>query len=187
MTIKIRAARDADSAQIAAIYMPYVTGSAISFETKPPSADEMLKRMHAYNALYPWLVATTEDEDAVLGYAYAARFRDRPAYRYTVETSIYLGGGVAGQGVGRLLYAALMDTLSAQDFTQAIAVLSLPNDHSITLHEATGFRRAGVIREIGYKAGQWRDIGMWQRELSEPTEPPGDPKPFAEVGLVRNA
>jgi phosphinothricin acetyltransferase len=184
MTIKIRAARDSDADQISAIYMPYVTGSAISFETKPPSAAEMLERMHGYDQLYPWLVATTEDDDAVLGYAYASRFRDRPAYRYTVETSIYLGGGVAGQGVGRLLYSALIETLIAQDFTQAIAVISLPNEHSIALHEATGFRRAGIVREIGYKSGQWHDIGMWQRELSEPTEPPRDPKPFASSGLV---
>ena len=184
MTIRIRAARDEDAAQIAAIYMPYVTGSAISFETKPPGEAEMRERMHAYDGLYPWLVATTEDDDAVQGYAYASRFRDRAAYRYTVETSLYLGGGVQGQGVGRLLYAALIETLIAQDFTQAIAVLSLPNEHSIALHESTGFRRAGIVREIGYKAGQWRDIGMWQRALSEPTNPPRDPKPFADVVAV---
>jgi L-amino acid N-acyltransferase YncA len=184
MTIRIRAARDEDAAQIAAIYMPYVTGSAISFETKPPSEAEMRERMHGDDGLYPWLVATTEDDEAVLGYAYAGRFRDRPAYRYTVETSIYLGGGVQGQGVGRLLYSALMETLIAQDFTQAVAILSLPNEHSIGLHEATGFRRAGIVREIGFKAGQWHDIGMWQRELSEPANPPSDPKPFSEVGMV---
>jgi L-amino acid N-acyltransferase YncA len=182
MTIKIRAARDSDADQISAIYMPYVTGSAISFETKAPNSAEILSRMHASGGLYPWLVATTEDEDAVLGYAYATLFRDRPAYRYTVETSIYLGGGVAGQGLGRLLYSALIETLIAQDFTQAIAVISLPNEHSIALHEATGFRRAGIVREIGYKSGQWHDIGMWQRVLSEPTEPPRDPKLFAEIG-----
>lgn len=183
--IKIRAAEAKDASQISAIYMPYVTSSAISFETKPPNEAEMLARMEASGGLYPWIVATTEDDDAVLGYAYAGRFRERDAYRYTVETSIYLGGGVQGQGVGRLLYAALIETLIAQDFTQAVAILSLPNEHSIALHEATGFRRAGIVREIGYKAGQWHDIGMWQRDLSEPAEPPKDPKPFSEVGLVR--
>lgn len=185
MTIRIRAARDADAEQIAAIYMPYVTGSAISFETRPPNAAEMLERMHVSDGLYPWLVATTEDDEAVLGYAYATRFRERPAYRYTVETSIYLGGNVAGQGVGRLLYGALIETLIAQDFTQAVAILSLPNEHSIGLHESTGFRRGGVFREIGYKSGQWHDIGIWQRELSEPSEPPSDPKRFADVGVIQ--
>lgn len=183
--IHIRAAKPKDAAQIAAIYMPYVTGSAISFETRPPSAEQMLARMTAHDGLYPWLVATTEDDDAVLGYAYAGRFRERPAYRYIVETSIYLGGTVQkGQGIGRLLYSSLIETLIQQDFTQAIAVLSLPNDYSIGLHEAIGFRRAGVYREIGYKNGQWHDVGMWQRELSEPADPPLEPKPFSEIGVV---
>jgi len=185
--IKIRAAEPKDAAQIAAIYMPYVVSSAISFETSPPDEAEIRARMTRHDGLYPWLVATTEDDDAVTGYAYAGMFRDRPAYRYTVETSIYLAGGVQGQGVGRLLYAALVETLIAQDFTQAVAVLSLPNDHSIALHEATGFRRAGIVREIGYKSGQWHDIGMWQRELSEPAEPPREPKSFSETGVVRPA
>lgn len=182
--IKIRAAAPKDFTQIASIYMPYVTSSAISFETKPPTPEEMLARMNASDGLYPWLVATTEDDDAILGYAYAGQFRERPAYRYTVETSIYLGGGVQGQGTGRLLYSALIATLIAQDFTQAIAVLSLPNEQSIALHEATGFRRGGVVREIGYKSGQWHDIGMWQRELSEPAEPPLEPKAFGDVGVI---
>ena len=183
--IKIRAAQPSDAVQIASIYMPYVTSSAISFELKAPTPEEMLARMTASDGLYPWLVATTEDEDAILGYAYAGQFRERPAYRYTVETSIYLGGGVQGQGTGRLLYSALIATLTAQDFTQAIAILSLPNEHSIALHEATGFRRGGVVREIGYKNGQWHDIGMWQRELSEPSEPPHEPKRFADVGVIQ--
>lgn len=182
--ISIRAAEPKDATQIAAIYLPFVTGSAISFETTPPSAEEMLARMQAHDGLYPWLVATTED-DAVLGYAYAGRFRDRPAYRYIVETSIYLAGHVQrGHGIGRLLYSTLINTLIAQDFTQAVAVLSLPNEYSIGLHEATGFRRAGVYREIGYKNGQWYDVGVWQRELSEPADPPLDPKPFSEVGVI---
>lgn len=183
--IRIRAAEEKDAVQISAIYMPYVTGSAISFETKPPTPEQMHSRMTAHDGFYPWLVATTEDDDAVLGYAYAGRFRERPAYRYIVETSIYLGGTVQkGQGTGRLLYSSLIETLIAQDFTQAIAVLSLPNDYSIGLHEALGFRRGGVYREIGYKNGQWHDVGMWQRELSEPAEPPLAPKAFREVGVI---
>ena len=183
--IRIRAAEPRDAMQIAAIYMPYVTSSAISFELKPPTAEEMLARMTASDGLYPWLVATTEDDDAVLGYAYAGQFRERPAYRYTVETSIYLGGGVQGQGTGRLLYSALIATLTAQDFTQAIAILSLPNEHSIGLHEATGFRRQGVYREVGYKNGRWIDVGFWQCQLNRSTTPPTEPKKFSDVGVIR--
>lgn len=183
--IRIRAAEPRDAAQIAAIYMPYVTTTAISFETSPPTPEEMERRMTAHDGYYPWLVATTEDDDAVMGYAYGGSFRERPAYRYTVETSIYLGGNVQrGQGFGRLLYSALIETLTQQDFTQAIAVLSLPNEYSIGLHESLGFRRAGVCREMGYKNGQWYDIGMWQRELNEAQSPPLDPKPFKDVGVI---
>ena len=83
-----------------------------------------------------------------------------------VETSVYVAGAVQGQGVGRLLYEALIDTLRAQGFTQAIGVLSLPNDQSIKTHEAVGFRRAGVYREIGFKLGRWIDVGFWQCELA---------------------
>lgn len=183
--IKIRGAEAKDAAQIAAIYMPYVTASAISFESEPPDAEAIKARMTKYDGLYPWLVATSEDDNAVTGYAYAALFRDRPAYRYIVETSIYLGGGVGGAGVGRLLYNALIETLTAQHFTQAIAVLALPNEASIALHEAVGFKRAGIYREIGWKNGQWHDVGMWQRELSDPASPPRTPRHFSEVGLVR--
>ena len=183
--IKIRAAGPRDAARIAGIYAPYVTTSAVSFETEPPGSDTIAERMAASDGLYPWLVATTDDDNAVLGYAYAGRFRERPAYRYIVESSIYLGGGVQGQGVGRLLYAALIETLVAQDFTQAIAILSLPNEQSIALHEAAGFRRAGLYREIGWKNGQWHDVGMWQRELSDAETPPKEPRKFSEVGVVQ--
>lgn len=185
--ISIRAARDEDAAAIAAIYAAYVLTGTVSFETEPPSADTMKQRMGSSEDLYPWLVATNGEEadSSVIAYAYAARFRDRPAYRYVVEASIYVAGPVQGQGVGRLLYGALMDTLRAQGFVQAVAVISLPNDYSIQLHEAVGFQRAGVLREMGFKQGRWLDIGLWQKELSDATIPPVDPKPFAEVGLVR--
>ena len=90
-----------------------------------------------------------------------------------------------GQGVGRLLYEALLRTLRAQGFTQAIGVISLPNDHSVRTHEQVGFRRAGQLREIGFKEGRWIDIGIWQCVLNDSAIPPVEPKPFSEVGVVR--
>lgn len=185
--IAIRAATPDDAAAIAAIYAPYVLTGTVSFETEPPGAGEMRARMAASDGLYPWLVATTGEgaDGGVIAYAYASKFRDRPAYRYVVETSIYVAGSVQAQGVGRLLYEALIDTLRAQGFTQAIGVITLPNDWSISLHEATGFRRAGVYREVGYKQGRWIDVGWWQCELNESIVPPPEPKRFADVGLVR--
>ena len=184
--IAIRAARPEDAAAIAAIYAPFVLTGTVSFETEAPDARQMRARMAASDGLYPWIVATSGEADGgVLAYAYASKFRDRPAYKYVVETSIYVTGTVERQGVGRLLYEALIDTLRAQGFTQAIGVLALPNEGSIGLHEATGFRRQGVYREVGYKNGRWIDVGFWQCELNRSTTPPTEPKPFSEVGLVR--
>jgi phosphinothricin acetyltransferase len=184
--IAIRAARAEDAAAIAAIYAPYVLTGTVSFETDAPDARAMRRRIEGADGLYPWLVATNGDEHGVLAYAYAAKFREREAYRWVVETSIYVAGAVQGQGVGRLLYEALVDTLRAQGFTQAIGAIALPNDHSIALHEAVGFRRAGFFREVGYKHGRWIDVGYWQCELNDAATPPEEPKPFSEVGLVRD-
>lgn len=185
--IAIRAATFDDAATIAAIYAPYVLAGTVSFESEAPDAEQMRQRMASSDGLYPWLVAASGagDDAAVVGYAYASRFRDRPAYRYVVETSVYLSGSVQGQGVGRLLYEALVDTLRAQGFTQAIGVIALPNDKSIALHEAVGFRRAGLYREIGYKQGQWIDVGFWQCKLNDSSAPPVEPRRFADVGVVR--
>ncbi|MGH6614169.1 N-acetyltransferase family protein [Sphingomonas sp.] len=184
--IGIRAARPEDAAAIAAIYAPHVLTGTASFEIEAPDTRAMRNRMAASDGLYPWIVATNGDEEGgVIAYAFASRFRDRPAYRYVVETSIYVAGTVQRHGAGRLLYEALIDTLRAQGFTQAIGVITLPNEGSISLHEAIGFRRAGVYREVGYKNGQWIDVGFWQRELNDATVPPVEPKLFSDVGVVR--
>lgn len=184
--ILIRAAEPGDAAQITAIYVPHVVASAVSFETEPPTPRAMRARMRAAGGLYPWLVATTEEHDQILGFAYASRFREREAYRFCVETSVYIAGGAERQGVGRLLYEALIDTLRAQDFTQAIAAIALPNEASIALHESVGFRRAGVYREVGWKQGRWHDVGIWQASLAEPNGTPDEPKRFADVGIRRD-
>ena len=184
--IAIRPARPDDAAQIAAIYAPYVASGIISFEEVPPGVEEVRARMAKANGVYPWLVAADAETDTVLAYAYADRFRERRAYRFVVETTIYVAGDQHRQGVGRLLYEALIDTLRAQDFTQAISSISLPNDASIALHESVGFRRAGVYREVGWKDGRWIDVGLWQASLAEPESPPAEPRPFSEVGLIRD-
>jgi len=185
--IAIRAATPDDAAAIAAIYAPHVLTGTVSFETEPPDARAMRTRMAASEGLYPWLVATTgtETDGGVIGYAYATKFRERAAYRYVVETTIYVADTAQRQGAGRLLYEALVDTLRAQGFISAISGIALPNEASITLHESVGFRRAGVYREVGYKHGQWIDVGFWQCELNEPAVPPAEPRPFSETGVVR--
>lgn len=184
--VAIRPATPDDAAAIAAIYRPYVERGTVSFETEAPDADAIARRMASSGGLYPWLVATKGEGGAVLGYAYAAAFRDRPAYRYTIETTVYLQAGTQGRGNGRQLYDALIDTVRAQGFTHAIGVIALPNDHSIRLHESVGFRRAGFFREAGYKDGRWIDVGYWHCDLNEATIPPLEPKPFSETGMVWN-
>lgn len=174
--MKPRAATPDDAAAIADIYAPFVRESAVSFDTEPPDEAAMRARIEAGGGLYPWLVG--EDEDGVLlGYALAARFRDRPAYRFTVETSVYLRSDVAGRGIGRRLYEPLLAILEAQGFTQAIAAITLPNEASVRLHERLGFERAGTYRQVGWKFGAWHDVGLWQRALAPAGTPPAEPQP----------
>ena len=157
----------------------------VSFETEAPDAPTIRARMAGADGLYPWLVAASGgDLGDVLGYAYATRFREREAYRWVVETTVYVADAAQRTGVGRRLYAALIDTLRAQGFTQAIGVIALPNAASVRLHEAVGFCRAGMFRQVGHKHGRWIDVGYWQCELAEPGVPPAEPKRFADVGVV---
>jgi phosphinothricin acetyltransferase len=174
--VRIRAATPDDSAALAAIYAPYVRDSAVSFETEPPDAAAMRERMLAGGSLYPWLIGEDE-EGAPLGYAYAAAFRTRAAYRFAVETSVYLRGDAQGRGLGRALYEPLLDGLEAQGFTQAIAAIALPNEASIRLHERLGFTQAGTYRQVGWKLGAWHDVGLWQRPLAPSATPPAEPQP----------
>lgn len=186
MVIAVRSATPEDAAAIAAIYKPYVEAGTVSFELKAPDERTMRSRITASDGYYPWLVVTEGEGGAVLGYAYATKFRDRPAYQYTIETGIYLSQGTQGKGYGRQLYDALIDTVRAQGFTHAISVLALPNDHMIRLHESLGFRSTGILREAGYKAGRWVDVGFWALNLNKATIPPMEPKPFSETGMVWN-
>ena len=172
---RLRPAGEKDAAAIAAIYAPFVTETAITFETEPPSAAEMAKRMASSAGLYPWLIA--EEPDGVAGYAYAAQFNARQAYRFSVHTTIYLRPEHQGRGLGRRLYQRLLEGLAAQGFAQAIALITLPNEPSVGLHERLGFARTGLLSRIGYKLGVWHDVGIWQARLAEPGEPPQEPVP----------
>lgn len=176
----VRLATAADAAAIAAIYRPYVTDTVVSFETEPPDETVMRGRIEAGDDLYPWLVACGEG-GGVLGYASAGAFRTRPAYRFTVETSIYLARAAVGHGLGRRLYQALIDTLVAQGFAQAIGAITLPNPASVALHERLGFTPVGTYRDVGWKFGSWHSVGLWQRSLAPLDDGPRDPRPYGEV------
>ncbi|HEX6375164.1 MAG TPA: GNAT family N-acetyltransferase [Allosphingosinicella sp.] len=175
--MRLRAATPDDAAAIADIYAPFVTASPVSFETEAPDADAMRARIEAGGELHPWLVGEEED-GTMLGFAYAAPFRARPAYRFTVETSVYLRREACGRGFGARLYAPLLAVLEAQGFTQAIAAITLPNEASVALHERLGFGRAGTYSRVGWKFGAWHDVGLWQRPLAPIAAPPGEPRPL---------
>jgi L-amino acid N-acyltransferase YncA len=174
--VRLRAATPDDAAAIADIYAPYVAASVVSFETRPPDAGALRARIEAAAAHYPWLVGE-EGDGTLIGYAYAAAFRARPAYRFTVETTIYLRRDACGRGLGARLYAPLLAALEDQGFTQAIAAITLPNPGSVRLHERLGFAAAGTYRQVGWKLGSWHDVGLWQRPLAPAAMPPVEPSP----------
>ncbi len=176
----IRLARAEDAAAVAALYGPYVSDSIVSFENAPPEETEMRERIASGGALYPWLTAWNE-ADQLLGFASASAFRARHAYRFTVETSVYLAPSAHGRGLGCRLYERLLSLLEAQGFTQAIAAISLPNPASVALHEKLGFRSAGTYRDVGFKLGGWRSVGLWQRALAPAQASPREPRPYLSV------
>ena len=170
MTVSIRAATTADAAAIAAAYAPHVSTGFATFELDPPDAAEFARRIDAPPRL-PWLVA--EEDATVLGFAYAAQHRARAAYRWSADVSVYLSLDARRRGIGRALYEKLLPAVASLGYVSAFAGIALPNEASVGLHEAFGFSLVGIYRDVGFKLGQWRDVGWYQRRLVDP--PPADP------------
>lgn len=177
----LRVAVAGDAEAIAAIYAPIVASTPISFEEIAPTVAEMRTRIEKTLAAYPWLVA--ELDGTVAGYAYAGRWRERPAYRYSVEVTVYVRESAQRRGVGTALYGALFRILAAQGFHRALAGIALPNDASVALHERVGFTPVGVFREVGRKLGAWHDVAWYERALSA-AGAPAEPVPLSELDLA---
>lgn len=171
--MQIRPARPDDCAAIAATYAHHVLHGTASYETEPPSAAEIARRMdRVLTSGWPWLVAEAPDGQ-MLGYAYATQFRDRAAYRFVCEDSIYIRNEVRGQGVGKALLGALIDACTEAGFRQIIAVIGGAEPASEALHARMGFALAGRLGGIGRKHGRWLDTLYMQRALgSGSNEPP---------------
>jgi phosphinothricin acetyltransferase len=176
----IRLARSADAEGIAAIYRPIVDETAISFETVPPGPAEMERRIAATLEIAPWLVFE-EDSGRVAGYAYGSRHRERAAYQWSVDVSVYVAEGNRRRGIGRALYGALLPLLRLQGFYAAHAGITLPNAASVGLHESLGFLPVGVYRAVGYKLGTWHDVGWWQLSLRARSPEPEVPRSLREA------
>ena len=174
----IRLATPADGDALAEIYRPAVVDSVISFELVAPDGAEMATRAMRTMEYTPWLVA--ERDDRVLGYAYAGRHRDRPAYRWSVDVSVYVHPDAHRLGVGRALYTALFAALVVQGFRNALAGITLPNAASVGLHTSMGFTLVGEYRGVGYKNGAWHDTGWFERALAPRVVNPPPPRPLPE-------
>ncbi|MGE9760119.1 arsinothricin resistance N-acetyltransferase ArsN1 family B [Pseudomonas sp. PDM20] len=179
MTIEIREARPEDAAAVQAIYAPIVSGTAISFEEVPPTVEEMCERIVTTLQTYPYLVA--ERDGRLVGYAYASQHRARAAYRWAVDVTVYIADGERRSGVGRSLYAKLLPILARQGFNAAYAGVALPNAGSVGLHERLGFQHIGTFPQVGFKLGQWHDVGYWRLELGTPSNSPNDPRRYPEI------
>lgn len=177
MAVLIRIARAEDAPAIAAIYAPFVEGSRISFEEQAPDAAEIARRMAT--PLHPWIVV--EVDGRVVGYASTSPLRGRSAYRWSVETGLYLEPHSQGRGLGSRLLADHLRLLERQGFVTAIAGITLPNPSSVALHKKLGFVLSGVERGVGFKLGEWVDVGRWQRDLAPRTSRIVDPVPYADV------
>jgi L-amino acid N-acyltransferase YncA len=163
----IRDATPADAAAIAAIYAPLVTNTIVSFEEEPPSTAEMVDRIAASHV---WLVA--EEGGEVVGYAYAALFHPRAAYRWSTEASIYLAPEARGRGTGKRLVAELLERLRAMGFVNVFGGTALPNAASERLLESFGFKKVAHWEHVGFKFDAWHDVSWRQLTLQEPTVPP---------------
>ena len=182
MSIAIRIARPDDALAIAAIYAPYVTDTVISFETIPPDDAEMANRLARTLTRFPWLVAMCDGD--VAGYAYAGQHRERAAYQWSADVSVYVYKDLHRRGIGRALYTPLFAILRALGYCNVYAGIALPNPASVALHEAMGMTPVGVYRHVGYKGGMWHDVGWWEGSLRQQSAEPPPPRPLLDVASV---
>jgi phosphinothricin acetyltransferase len=176
----IRVAREEDAAEVLAIYKPYILETAVTFEETVPSLDVFSSRIAAIRKDCPFLVC--EMNGKIAGYAYASSYRSRAAYRWNREVSVYTHPEFRRRNVAKALYQALFSILKMQGFTRLYAVITLPNDASVKLHESLGFRAFAVYENVGYKLGKWQHVGWWELVLTDDEQQkPVDPVLFENI------
>jgi phosphinothricin acetyltransferase len=176
----LRLATETDAAAVRRIYEPYVDDTAITFELEPPSTDEIRDRIRETLTDYPWLVCEVDGD--VVGYAYGGPVRKREAYQWSVESSVYVDSTAHRNGVARGLYESLLELLELQGYTTVYAVATLPNPPSVAFHESFGFEQDAAFEKMGYKHGEWHDVGWWSLTLRDH---PSDPDPPLSLSAAR--
>ena len=175
----IRIANFADASSILKIYAPYIENTSYTFETEVPTIDAFKERINSYLENWPWLVC--EVDGVVAGYAYGAKHRERTAYQWSIESSVYVHDDYQRIGLAKALYTALIDILKLQGFRNLYAVINLPNDKSVFFHENMGFEYFATYKSVGYKLGRWKNVGWWQLQLNEYSVEPEPPVKFSEM------
>ena len=175
--VRIRQATRADAAAVREIYAPFCASSVISFEIAVPTVLEMSERIGTITDRFPWLLL--EEREEVAGYAYASAHHVRAAYSWSVDCAVYVDPRYQRRGIGRALYATLLDILHHQGYFKTFAAITLPNSASVALHESFGFEPVGIHRGVGYKFGSWHDVAHFQRALRPERQDPPTPQPVA--------
>ena len=172
MNMTIRSATPADAEAILGIYAPFITDTCISFETKVPTISEFMTRINSLITSYPYFVC--ESNGKIVGYAYGSKHRERAAYKYSADVSVYVTPEYHRQGIGCMLYTRLLELLRQQGICTAYAGITLPNDKSVGLHKKLGFKEVGIFHNVGYKFDKWLDVLWMEMPLRDYDEPDND-------------
>lgn len=160
----IRPVNYADAQQLLNIYNYYVINTDVTFDLEPTSLKAFQEKLHSITKDYPFIVY--EENGEILGYAYAGKFRERPAYNATLESTVYVKHNQHGKQIGSILYAELLSQLKQTDCRVVLGVLTLPNEASVKLHEKFGFEKVGHLKEVGFKFNTWLDVGIFELKLA---------------------
>ncbi len=178
-TFEIRLIQAGDNQAVLAVYKPYIENTAITFEYDVPASEAFLERIKHISTAYPWLVCLQNNE--VIGYAYASKYRDRAAYQWAAESAVYLTEGAHRKGIARVLYETLFDILRFLGYTNLYAIITLPNPKSVGFHQAMGFQEIGIFRKVGYKFDEWHDVIWFERHLMGHGDNPEIPKKMNDI------
>jgi len=166
----VRMARSEDAAAILQIYEPYILNTAITFEYEIVTLEAFKLRMETIQEQYPWLVC--EQEGKVIGYAYCSQFKERAAFAWDLECSVYIKENTHHQGIATALYTKLFELVREQGYFNVYALITYPHDNSVALHKKFGFAEVGIYKKTGYKMGQWWDLLVMEKRLRSIEELP---------------